>query len=401
MLNYTQAQQQLLSFATLTAVTQCPLIEALGRFLAEDIYAPVSLPPFNNSAMDGYALHLPQGQGAKQGQVFPVSARIIAGDAAGSLGQGEAARIFTGAALPSGANTVVMQESVVRDAITGEITLQQAVQYGANVRYAGEDIRQDSLVLSTGTQLNAQQIAVLAALGFATVAVHQALSIALISTGNELRELGETLAAGQIYDCNRYLLRSLLEKLGFTVHDYGIAPDNLAQTQSMLAAAAAAHPIVISSGGVSVGEEDYVKAALQNIGSIDFWKVAIKPGKPLAVGTIGESRFFGLPGNPVSCWVTFMLMVQPYLLRCVGASQPLPSSLLAQADFSRTKTDAKRVEFVRATLRLHAEGAFVQPLQAQGSAMLSGLLAADGLVEIPAASVIQQGDKLRYYPFTL
>ena len=308
MLPYIEAQNQLLALATLTPIEWKPLMAAKGRFLAQPVIAPIHLPPFDNSAMDGYALCVPK-SGACVDARFTVVNRIAAGDEnARTLKTGEAARIFTGAPLPQGANAVVMQESVnIVDVQT--IVLQKSVQIDDNVRRAGEDFTQGKTVLSAGSRLTAKHIAVLAGLGFAQVAVRQPLSVGLHSTGNELRELGEPLKNGQIYDCNRHLLRQLLQELGCIVQDYGIAPDNLAQTQTMLAKAAAENTLVISSGGVSVGEEDHVKAALQSLGEMNFWKVAVKPGKPLAVGTIGNSRFFGLPGNPVSCWVSFMLMV--------------------------------------------------------------------------------------------
>jgi molybdopterin molybdotransferase len=372
-----------------------PLNNAAGRILARDLLSPRDVPGFDNSAMDGYALHSQDMEIART-RGLVISQRIPAGVQGKPLQPGAAARIFTGAPVPEGADTVVMQESC---RIEGErVFVGEVAGAGTNIRPRGNDITTGSPLLTAGTPMRAAQLGLAAAVGIAEVEVRRRLRVAVFSTGDELVDTGQPLAPGQIYDCNRYLLNALVEALGCEVLDLGSIADSLEATRAMLSTAAARADLVITSGGVSVGEEDHVKAALQSLGELALWRVRMKPGKPLAFGRIGAVPFIGLPGNPVSVFVTFLLFARPYLQRLQGRSDTPPASWPVSAGFDHRA--GERREYLR--VRIHADsvrGPTAEKYPRQGSDVLSSVVWADGLVEIPENTRIHPGDTLRYLPF--
>lgn len=372
------------------ATENIPLGEALGRVLAEAVVASIDVPGFDNSAMDGYALNV--ADFARPPEHFLLNGRIAAGEVGAALAPGEAARIFTGAPVPEGANAVAMQEVCAAD---GEkVRVDAPLNPGMNIRCRGEDIATGRVVLDAGTRLAPQALGLLASIGIAQVKVYAPLKVALLSTGNELTEPGLPLTPGKIYNSNRYALLGLLQALGCSVTDLGIVPDSLDATVDALAQAAAEHDVVITSGGVSVGEEDHVKAALQRLGELDLWQINIKPGKPFALGRIGAADFIGLPGNPVSAFVTFLLLARPFLLRRSGLANTESACLRLPAAFAWPKSD-KRRNFLRA--RLTAEGT-VELFPQQGSGVLTSLVWADGLVDIAPGQTVAPGDAVSYLP---
>lgn len=367
---------------------------ALGRILARGVISSVDVPPLANSQMDGYAVRSAEcDSGATR---FPVSARIAAGQVPDPLMPGSVARIFTGAPLPMGADAVVMQESCRLDTTTGEVTIEARPSVGDWVRAQGEDLRTGQVVLPVGTRLRPQELGLAAAAGCARLHVRRRLRAALLSTGDELVLPGEALPAGAIYNSNRSTLLGLLQSMGCEVRDLGNVPDDLALTRETLRMAAAGVDCVISSGGVSVGEEDHVRAALAAEGQVDFWQIAVKPGKPLAFGTLGNALFFGLPGNPVSSFVTFLLFVRPALLRLQGVVDIEPVRWAARADFAWPRADRRR-EFLR--VRRNAAGG-LDLFPNQGSGVLTSAVWADGLVDNPGGQLIAPGDQVVYLPFS-
>jgi molybdopterin molybdotransferase len=362
------------------------LRDAQGRVLAEDIVAPINVPPFDNSAVDGYAVRAADLDGKAETRL-PIVDRIAAGHAAHqAISVGQAIRIFTGAPMPADADTVFMQEDCREDGAT--VIVPPGLKCGANRRLAGEDIRAGALALPAGRRLAVQHVALAAALGLTQLPVHRRVRVALFSTGDEIVEPGATLPRAGLYDSNRYLLTGLIARLGAEVTDLGILSDNPKELSHSLAAAAADHDLVLTSGGVSTGEADYVKSAVEAIGRLVFWRVAIKPGRPVAMGVIpagkgGEgAAFVGLPGNPVAVFVTFVRVVRPLVLRLAGA---LPEPLLAmpaRATFSYKKRKGRR-EYVRVTLRPAADGAIdAVKFEQDGAGVLTSLTETDGLAEL-------------------
>ncbi|MGD9786477.1 MAG: gephyrin-like molybdotransferase Glp [Sulfuricellaceae bacterium] len=371
--------------------------EALGRVLAENVAATVSAPPLDNSAMDGYAVRLadldPEGE-----TTLPVSQRIPAGHVGQPLAQGTAARIFTGAPVPPGADAVVMQEHCTE--ADGRVTVQRVPKVGANVRRAGEDFAAGATVLLAGTRLGPQHQGLAAAAGHARLKVARRLKVAAFFTGDEIVMPGEPLKPGQIYNSNRFTLRGLLQGLGCEVVDLGIVPDRFDATVDVLRQGARQADAVITSGGVSVGEEDHVKAAVESIGKLTMWKVAMKPGKPLAFGELDGAFFLGLPGNPVSAFVTFCLFVRPFLLRCQGVQQVAPAAYTLPAAFEWKKPGDRR-EFARARLDIGEDGAPVATLYPnQSSGALSSVAWANGLVELPEGKTVERGQGVKFIPFS-
>jgi molybdopterin molybdotransferase len=391
MLSFEQALQNLLDAATLPRAHETlPLLQARGRVLASDVLADIEVPPADNSAMDGYALRVAD---LARGQALPISQRIPAGSVPTPLQAGTAARIFTGAPIPAGADAVVMQEQCSLD---GErVQINQAPHAGQNIRRAGEDIARGSRVLVAGRVLGPAELGLAASLGIASLPVWQRLRVAVFFTGDELQAPGQPLAPGQIYNSNRYVLVSQLEALGCSVHDIGSVPDDLAATRAALRLAAQDSNLIITCGGVSVGEEDHVKAALEAEGSLQSWRVGIRPGKPLAFGRVGEVPFVGLPGNPVSSFVTFQMLVRPYLRRLQGLAEVLPKPVPMRADFASKKPLPVR-EFMR--VRCNAAGG-LDLFPQQGSGVLSSCTWAEGFVSNPPETVIQPGDIVSYLPF--
>jgi molybdopterin molybdotransferase len=371
--------------------------DALGRVLATDVHSRLDVPPLDNTAMDGYALRSADVPAA--GALLPVSQRIPAGSVPAALQPGTAARIFTGAPIPPGADAVVMQEQC--EAVGNGVRINGLPKAGQWVRRRGEDVRQDSVVLTQGQRLTPQALGMAASVGAATLSVMRRPRVALFSTGDELVMPGEPLRPGAIYNSNRYTLRALIQALGGEVTDLGIVPDRLDATRDALMRAAQGHDLIVTSGGVSVGEEDHLRPAVQAEGQLDLWQIAVKPGKPLAFGSVrrGDSTqawFMGLPGNPVSSFITFLLAVRPVLLRLQGAAAGMPQGLPMRADFAWPKPDRRR-EFLR--VRRNADGGLAL-FANQGSGVLSSAVWGDGVVDNPPGQAIAAGDTVRYVPFS-
>jgi len=393
------------------ATETVPTPEAWGRVLARDVASTVDVPPADNSAMDGYALRRADLGGAP-GAVLAVSQRIPAGVVGVPLRAGTAARIFTGAQVPAGADTVVMQEAcepvapVEEGDALGGVRLRELPEAGSNIRRRGEDVAAGSTVLRAGRRLDAAAIGLAATVGAARLEVARRPRVALFSTGDELVMPGEPLPPGAIYNSNRFMLGALLRGLGCEVSDLGNVPDRLDATRAMLREAAAGHDLILSSGGVSVGEEDHLKPALAAEGRLDLWSIAIKPGKPLAFGAVrraadpagngspAETWYIGLPGNPVSSFVTFVLFVRPVLQRLQGAEALAPGGTPLRADFAWPKPD-KRREFLR--VRRNASGG-LDLFPNQGSGVLTSLAWADGLADIAPGQAVAPGDTVRFIP---
>src|SRR3954468_4419082 len=356
------------------------LARADGRILARDILAPLPLPPFTNSAVDGYAVSsrdLPQ----KEEQAFPVTGRVQAGGSSNApVMPGQAMRIFTGAPMPDGADTVFMQEDVRVDG--DKVVLPAGLKPGANVRPAGEDIASGVAALKAGQRLRPQDVALAAAFGLTQLDVVRRIRVAVFSTGNELASPGAARAAAQLFDSNRFMLMAMLARLGCEVSDIGILRDERAPLADGLKKVAGAHDLILTTGGVSTGEEDHVKAAVESVGTLVLWRMAIKPGRPVAMGIIGGTPFIGLPGNPVASFVTFVHVVRPTVLALAGA---LPEPLLpipVRAAFAYKKKIGRR-ESVRATLRRGEEGALeAVKCPREGAGLLSSLVETDGLIEL-------------------
>lgn len=396
MLSYEEALDHLLSAAAPVAESKAvPLAAARGRVLAAPQFSTIAVPPLDNSAMDGYALRC--ADVAWEGVELPVAQRIPAGSVGEALQAGTAARIFTGAPVPAGADAVVMQE-LCEVGPGGTVVVNQIPRPGQNIRRAGEDIVAGAEILAAGTRLGAAQLGLAAAAGLATLPVFRRLRVALLATGDELVEPGEALRPGQIYNSNRYFLRPLLEGLGCEVSDLGRVPDTLEATRAALRAAADGNDLILSTGGVSVGEEDHVKAAIEAEGAIDLWKIAIKPGKPLAFGKVGSrgTAFIGLPGNPVAGFVTFLMLVRPFIEKRMGMAPRAPRGERRICASDWPKPDPKRREFLRA--RRLPDGR-VELYANQSSGVLSSCAWADGLIDCPAGQAIRAGDTVDFLPF--
>jgi molybdopterin molybdotransferase len=364
---------------------------AQGRVLATDVRSPISVPALDTSMMDGYAVRSADVPVA--GMRLPVSQRIAAGHVGNALQPGTAARIFTGAPLPSGADAVVMQELCAHEGDT--VVVNQVPRPGEAVRLAGSEIGAGETVLVAGTRLRPQQLGLAASVGIAQLPVLRRMRVALFSTGDELVMPGEPLPPGGVYNSNRFQLRALLQQLGCELTDFGIVPDRLDATREALRAAAQGNDLILTSGGVSVGEEDHVRPAVEAEGSLELWKIAMKPGKPLAYGRIGAAAFIGLPGNPVSSFVTFLMLVRPFILATQGIGDIRPRALQLRADFDWPHPDRRR-EFLRART---TESGGVELYRHQGAAALSSIVWADGFVDVPADRPIARGDTVRFLPY--
>ena len=389
-----QAQKKILAQATAVAQTETvDIFDALNRVLAEDMRSSIDVPGYDNSAMDGYAVRSEDCQRAAN--ELPVSQRIPAGQVGSALQAGTAARIFTGAPIPEGADAVVMQEMCER---TDDIvSINTVVEAGQNVRRAGEDIGEGSVVLAAGKRLRAQELGLLASVGLAEFSVKRKLKVATFFTGDEIIAPGQPLAAGQIYNSNRYTLRGLLQAMNCEVNDLGIVPDTLEATLDVLKTAAADADLVVTSGGVSVGEEDYVRIALEQLGELSMWRIAMKPGKPVAFGKVDNALFIGLPGNPVSVYVTFLVFARSLILKMQGAEDHNAQATAVVAGFDWRKVD--RQEYLRVRLS-RIDGKPVAALYPhQGSGVLSSVSWADGIVEVPLHKSISKGDLIDYFPF--
>jgi molybdopterin molybdotransferase len=367
--------------------------DALGRVLAADVRSLVDVPTADNSAMDGYALR--SADVPTPATVLPVTQRIPAGVVGTALQPGTAARIFTGALVPEAADAVVMQEQC--EALDGAVRVNAVPKPGQSIRRRGEDLSRDAIALPRGTRLTPQALGLAATAGAATLKVVRRPRVALFSTGDELAMPGDALKPGAIYNSNRFTLRALIQSLGCECTDFGIVPDQLAATRDALRRAAQGHDVIVTSGGVSVGEEDHLRPAVQAEGALDLWQIAIKPGKPLAFGSVrktdgGNAWFVGLPGNPVSSFITFLLAVRPVLLHLQGASALHPPGVPMRADFDWLRADNRR-EFLR--VRRNAQDG-LDLFSNQGSGVLTSTVWADGLVDNPPQTSIRAGDSVRF-----
>jgi molybdopterin molybdotransferase len=386
-----------------------PLPLACGRILAEAVSASENVPPYDNSAVDGFAVYFDDLSGDGETEL-PITGRAAAGHPLPhNQARGEAIRIFTGAPMPSGAqgpgvhgqdpDTVLMQEDC-REA-GNMVVIPPGIRRGANRRSAGEDVPAGSIVLHPGQRLRPQEIGLAAATGRSQLLVHASLRAAIFSTGDEVRDPGTPRIPGTIYDSNRFTLAALLQGLGCTVDDLGILPDNRQAIAAALSAAAAEHDVILTSGGVSTGGEDHVRGAVEDTGSLHFWRLAIKPGRPVALGQVGRTPFIGLPGNPVAAMVTFLRVARPLVLRLAGSSASAPSLFQVQAGFSYKKKRNRR-EYVRVRLETRTPGSHVaQKYERDGAGILSSMVFADGLVELSEEiTSIDEGDLVDYLPFS-
>ncbi|MFC6740260.1 gephyrin-like molybdotransferase Glp [Methylobacterium tardum] len=375
-----------------------PVLEADGRILAEDCVAPIDVPPFPNSAVDGYAVRFADLR-ASDATVLPVGAVVAAGASSeGVSAAGSATRIFTGAPMPAEADTVFMQEDV-HVLPDGRVSLPLGLKRGANSRDAGEDAAKGSPIVPAGRRLRPQDLALATAVGLRTLKVRRTLRVGVFSTGNELAEPGAPLRPGAIYDSNRILLLALLRRMGVAARDLGVIRDDPAALAARLSAAAAEHDVILTSGGVSTGDEDHVKTAVETVGRLVFWRLGIKPGRPVAMGMIDGKPFLGLPGNPVAVYVTLVFVVRPLLARLAGEAYAPPRGFTVRAAFSYRKRAGRR-EFVRASLAQDADGTWeARKFQRDGAGMLSSLTDTDGLVELEEDRIeVVPGDIVRFHP---
>jgi molybdopterin molybdotransferase len=382
-------------------IEQINTLAANGRILAQSQSSSLHVPPMDNTQMDGYAVC--SADCVSGNARLRVSQRIPAGVLGRELEAGTAARIFTGAFIPQGADAVVMQEQCTVEQVGDQtfVTIAHAPKSGEWIRRQGEDIRAGVEILSAGTRLRAQELGLAASVGLASLSVLRPLRVAVFFTGDELTMPGEELKPGAIYNSNRFLLNGLLQNLGCAITDYGIVPDRLAASRATLRAAAREHDLIITSGGVSVGEEDHIRPAVEAEGSINMWQIAVKPGKPLAFGEVrrdvgSDTAFFlGLPGNPVSSFVTFLLFVRPFILTLQGVQDVTPQSYPMRADFDVSKAD-RRNEFLRA--KINAQGG-LDLFPNQSSGVLTSTVWGDGLIDLPAGQTINQGQLVKFIPF--
>ena len=399
--------QQALDHLLLNAVTvneseKVNTQAALGRVLAEDVKSLVDVPPLDNTSMDGYAVRC--ADTATPGKTLRIAQRIPAGSVGTQLEPGTAARIFTGAPVPPGADAVVMQEDCTAGDQPDQVTINIAPTMGQWIRRSGEDLTTGKTCLTAGTFLRPQELGVAASAGLTHLNVKRRVKVAAFFTGDELALPGEQLKPGGIYNSNRDTLLACLKSLGCDATDLGIVPDRLDATREALRKASKDHDLIITSGGVSVGEEDHIKPAVTAEGRLDLWQIAIKPGKPLAFGAVrksgepkdGEAWFIGLPGNPVSSFVTFLLFVRPFILKLQGREAKLPQSYLMRADFDWLKGD-RRNEFLR--VKINPQGG-LDLFPNQSSGVLTSASWGDGLVDCPAGHTFKAGELVKYIPFS-
>lgn len=384
--------------APVAAVEEVGLVEADGRVLAADLVAPIDLPPFDNSAVDGYAVRFddlaPGGE-----TTLPIRGRVAAGGAlGGDAGERAAVRIFTGAPMPQGLDTVFMQEDV---RLAGDsVVLPSGLKRGANRRLAGEDLACGAPALAAGRRLSVRDVALLAGLGLASVPVRRKLRVAVFSTGDEVVSPGRPLGHAKLYDANRFLLQSMLCRLACVPTDLGVLPDEPRALADALARAAGEHDLIVTSGGVSTGEEDHVKSAVESAGSLTFWRIGIKPGRPVAMGVVAGIPFVGLPGNPVAVFVTFVTVARAMVARLSGEVYVPPRAFPVASGFAYRKKQGRR-EYVRVRLGEGADGSLVaRKHPREGAGVITSLTETDGLVELPeTATVVEPGEILRFLPY--
>ena len=388
LLSVDEALEQMLAQARRVAdVEEISTLEAAGRVLARAQRSTMDVPPMDNSAMDGYAVRIADGTKLR------VAQKIMAGSVGKPLERGTAARIFTGAPIPSGADAVVMQEHTTVEG--DQVLINRPPVRDQWIRHTASDIAKGAEILTAGKRLLPQDIGLAASVGMRTLPVYRKLRLGLFFTGDELVMPGEPLPPGRIYNSNRFTLRGLAEIFGCELKDYGIVPDSLEATREVLRKSAAECDVVVTSGGVSVGEADYVKPAVEAEGRLLMWRIAMKPGRPLAFGNVGKAFFIGLPGNPVSSFVTFLIFVRPFLLKAQGMTDIGPRAIAARADFEWSEPDSRR-EFLRA--KWNVQGG-LELYHTQDSAVLTSTAWADGLIDNPAGHAIRKGDNVRFLPY--
>ncbi len=386
--------------SAVAGIDHVSLEQADGRVLTEEIVAPIDIPPFDNSAVDGFAVRFSD-LASDAGTTLAVEGRAVAGAApAAPIARGRAVRIFTGAPMPEGADTVYMQE----DCRIGEgvVTVPPGLKQGANRRPRGEDVAHGAIALAAGRRLTPEDVGLLAALGLPDVPVRRRLKAAVFSTGDEVASPGEPLPSSGIYDSNRFMLNALLARLAVEVTDLGILPDDRVTVTAALSAASSAHDLIVTSGGVSTGDEDHVRAAVEAIGSLVFWRLAIKPGRPVAMGVIAGTPFVGLPGNPVAVFVTFAYLVRPLVDALAGATRTHVLALPVIADFSYLKKAGRR-EYVRVSLQRSEDGrTLARKHPRDGAGVISSLTETDGLVELrEEVTSVAPGDTVGFFPYAV
>ena len=375
------------------------LDNSLGRILAYDIHSTINVPGFDNSAMDGYAIALNDNQLLQKNLSFDIVDRIPAGSTGNELNKGYAARIFTGAPIPEGANTVIMQEECEVSGDGAQITIARAIKLNENIRPTGNDIVVDDVVLSSGKQIQPQDISLASSVGVGELIVYKKIKVGVFFTGDELVEPGTPLSLGKIYNSNRYALVALLGQVGCEVINLGNIEDKFSATCDALEALESQCDLIMTTGGVSVGEEDHVKTAVESLGELNLWKIRIKPGKPLAYGKVKQTPFIGLPGNPVSSFVTFCIFSLPFIKKMQGNNDYQSKIIKVKANFECKRAKPRR-EYARARID-HSESTPVANLYPkQGSDVMSSIVWADGLVEIPENKTFELGELLNYYPLS-
>ena len=372
------------------------LDDSIGRILAIDIHSKINVPGFDNSAMDGYTIALDENNTSKTNQSFDVVDRITAGSIGNELKRGNAARIFTGAPIPKGANTVVMQEECQTSDDGSQITIKRAVELNENIRPTGNDILKDDVILTTGKKIEPQDISLAASVGIGELRVFKRLKVGVFFTGDELVEPGNSLSPGKIYNSNRYALVALLNKAGCDVINLGNIKDNLDSTCVALESLSSECDLIMTTGGVSVGEEDHVKPAVEKLGSLNLWKIKMKPGKPLAYGQVKNIPFIGLPGNPVSSFVTYCIFALPFIKKMQGNSNYKTEAIKVKTNFDCKRAKPRR-EYARVRIDYSSKIPLASLYPKQGSDVMSSVVWADGIIEIPENTTFESGTILNYY----
>ena len=387
----------LIDSACVTAMTEAVSLDvSLGRIVASDIHSTINVPGFDNSAMDGYTIALNDSQVAQENLSFDVVDRIAAGSTGNDLKIGNAARIFTGAPIPNGANTVVMQEECTLSEDKSQITVKRAINLNENIRPTGNDILKDNVILSSGRQIKPQDISLAASVGVGELVVFKKIKVGVFFTGDELVEPGNPLTPGKIYNSNRYALVALLKQVGCDVINLGNIEDKLDATCEALEALESQCDLIMTTGGVSVGEEDHVKPAVEKLGELNLWKIRMKPGKPLAYGKVKQTPFIGLPGNPVSSFVTFCIFSLPFIKKMQGNSNYESKILKVKTNFDCKRAKPRR-EYARVRIDHSTETPLANLFPKQGSDVMSSVVWADGIIEIPENTTFETGTILNYY----
>ena len=400
LLSADEALEFLLDASTATEKKESVSLDnSLSRILASDIHSTINVPGFDNSAMDGYAIALNDNQLLQKNLSFDIVDRIPAGSTGNELNKGCAARIFTGAPIPKGANTVIMQEECEVSEDGTQITITRAIKLNENIRPTGNDILENDVILSSGKQIQPQDISLASSVGVGELTVYKKIKVGVFFTGDELVEPGIPLSSGQIYNSNRYALVALLEQVGCEVINLGNIEDKFSATCDALESLESQCDLIMTTGGVSVGEEDHVKPAVESLGELNLWKIRMKPGKPLAYGKVKQTPFIGLPGNPVSSFVTFCIFSLPFIKKMQGNNNYQSKIIKVKANFECKRAKPRR-EYARARID-HSESTPVANLYPkQGSDVMSSIVWADGLVEIPENKTVELGELLNYYPLS-